>query len=386
MDGIEEFYITGFCYLALRVSWLFEKVMMTFHEKFRQYDLGEGHPFRGDRFVNARKFFKEQNLFSVSEIVLVEPQPASKEDLLRVHEKGYVDLIFRLAKESKGYDVETPVSPEILEAAMLIVGGAIECGKAVFDGKVKRAVSLGGGYHHAGRNYGGGFCIFNDIAILVEYLRAKHGAKRFLILDYDVHFGNGTSDIYYRDPSVLYISLHQDPSTIYPGTGFAWQIGEDKGEGYNVNVPLPPGTSDNTYLYALNEVFVPLAEEFKPEIIIANGGSDPHFADMLGDLSLTVKGFFSISSLIRETADQVCDGKLVLVPGSGYNPNVLPFCWYALVAGVVGLKEISVEDPYAPPKEPPQCRRTVERTIDELKRLLRKHWSCFGGFALNAIP
>ncbi|MBX5328799.1 MAG: histone deacetylase [Candidatus Bathyarchaeota archaeon] len=365
---------------------MIDKVMMTFHEKFRQYDLGEGHPFRGDRFANAMKFFENQGLFKLSEIVLVEPQPASREELLRVHDKGYVDLIFRLATENTPYDVETPVSPEILEAALLIVGGAIRCGRAVFDGEVKRAISVGGGYHHAGRNYGGGFCIFNDVAVLVEHLRANYNVKRFLILDYDVHFGNGTSDIYYHDPSVLYISLHQDPRTIYPGTGFVEQIGEYAGEGYNINVPLPPRTSDNTYLYALNEVFVPLAEEFEPEIIIANGGNDPHFADMLGDLNLTVKGFFRISQLIRETADKVCGGKVVLIPGSGYNPQVLPMCWYALVAGVVGLKEICVEDSFPLPKEPPYCIRVVERTVDELKRLLRRYWSCFGGFGLNVVP
>jgi acetoin utilization protein AcuC len=353
------------------------RVILTFHEKFRQYDLGEGHPFRGDRFANAMRFFESQGLFRFSEIVLTEPQPASKEDLLRVHDETYVHLIFRLAKERKPYDIETPVSPEILEAALLIVGGAIECGKAVFEGKVKRAISVGGGYHHAGRDYGGGFCIFNDIAILVEHLRANYNVKRFLILDYDVHFGNGTSDIYYRDPNVLYISLHQDPRTIYPGTGFVWQIGEGAGEGFNVNVPLPPGTGDSTYHYALNEIFVPLAEEFKPEIIIANGGSDPHFADMLGDLSLTVKGFFDISRVIRATADKVCSGNLVLMPGSGYNPKVLPLCWYVLVAGAVGLEEINVKDPYNPPEEPPFCRKKVENTIEELKSLLKKKWACF---------
>ncbi|MEM3696871.1 MAG: hypothetical protein QXQ94_05120 [Candidatus Bathyarchaeia archaeon] len=354
-----------------------EKVIMTFHEKFRQYDLGEGHPFRGDRFINAMRFFESQGLFSLSKIVLTQPHPASREDLLRVHDESYVDLIFRLAKEGKSYDMETPVSPEILEAALLIVGGALECGKAVFEGNAGRAISIGGGYHHAGRNYGGGFCLFNDIAVLVEYLRIKHSVKRFLILDYDVHFGNGTSDIYYRDPSVLYISLHQDPRTIYPGTGFVWQIGESEGEGYNVNVPLPPGTSDETYLYVLRETFVPLAEEFKPEIIIANGGSDSHFADMLGDLSLTVKGFFEIARLIRETAEKVCNGKLVLMPGSGYNPKVLPLCWYALIAGIIGLEEINVKDPYNPPEEPPYCRKKVENMIGELKELLKKKWTCF---------
>jgi acetoin utilization protein AcuC len=353
------------------------KTIMTFHEKFKQYDLGEGHPFRGDRFADAMKFFKNQGLFSLSQIALIAPQPASRESLLRVHDVGYVDLIFRLANENKPYDVETPVSPTILEAALLIAGGAIECGEAIFKGKAEHAISLGGGYHHAGRNYGGGFCLFNDIAILVEHLRTKYGVKRFLILDYDVHFGNGTSDIYYKDPTVLYISLHQDPRTIYPGTGFTWQIGEGAGEGYNVNVPLPPETGDSTYLHALREIFVPLAEEFKPEIIIANGGSDPHFADMLGNLSLTVNGFFNISSLIRTTADKVCDGKLVLIPGSGYNPQVLPPCWYALVAGVVGLKEINVKDPYNPPQEPPFCRKKVESTIEELRSLLKKKWACF---------
>jgi acetoin utilization protein AcuC len=349
---------------------------MTYHENYGQYDLGEGHPFRGDRFANAMKFFESQGLFGLSTIV-VAPQPASREDLLRVHAESYVDWIFRLAKESKPYDIETPVSPAILEAALLIVGGAIECGKAVCEGKAKHAISLGGGYHHAGKNHGGGFCLFNDIAVLVEHLRANYKVKRFLILDYDVHFGNGTSDIYYRDPSVLYISLHQDPRTIYPGTGFAWQIGEGEGEGYNVNVPLPPRTGDSTYLYALNEIFVPLAEEFRPEIIIANGGSDAHFADMLGDLNLTVKGFFGISQVIRATADKVCDSKLVLMPGSGYNPKVLPLCWYALVAGVVGLKEINVKDPYNPPEEPSSCRKKVEDTIDELRSLLKKKWMCF---------
>ena len=354
-----------------------EKIVMTFHEKFKQYDLGEGHPFRGDRFANVRKFFEEQGLLSLSEVVLVEPQPASKEDLLRVHEESYVDLIFRLAEENKPYDVETPVSEEILEAALLIVGGAITCGESIHEGKAKRGISLGGGYHHAGRSYGGGFCLFNDVAVLVEYLRSECDVKRFLVLDYDVHFGNGTSDIYYKDPTVLYVSLHQDPRTIYPGTGFAWQIGEGKGEGYNVNVPLPPGTGDSTYIYALNEVFVPLAEEFKPEIIIANGGSDPHFADILGNLRLTTRGFFNLSSKIRKVAEKFCDGKLILMSGSGYNPIILPLCWYALAAGVVGLEEIRIRDPYAPPKEPPSCREKVENTISELKRLLKKHWMCF---------
>ncbi|MEM0356960.1 MAG: histone deacetylase [Candidatus Bathyarchaeia archaeon] len=354
-----------------------EKVVITFHEKFRQYDLGEGHPYRGDRFINAINFFREQSLLGLPNLTVVEPKPASKEDLLRVHDEGYVNLIFRLASESKPYDIETPVSPQILEAALLIVGGALECGRAIYSGQAKRGVSLGGGFHHAGKGYGGGFCLFNDIAVLIEYLRAEKGVKKFLVLDYDVHAGNGTSDIYYRDPTVLFISVHQDPRTLYPGTGFTWQVGEGEGKGYNVNLPLPPGTGDASYIYAVKEVFVPLAEEFRPEIIIANGGSDPHFADALGDLSLTAKGFFTLSSLIRETANKVCGGRLVMLVGSGYNPKVLPLCWYALVAGAVGLQDFNLKEPYPPPVEPPFVRKKVESIIEELKNLLKERWTCF---------
>lgn len=338
-----------------------DNVIMTFHEKFKQYDLGEGHPFRGDRFENAMEFFESQGLLSLPQLMIVKPEQASSEDLLRVHDRQYVNLISRLAEENRPYDIDTPVTQKILEAALLVAGGTVAGGKAIFEGKAKRSISLGGGYHHAGRNYGGGFCLFNDIAILIEFLRTTFTLKRFLVLDYDVHFGNGTSDIYYRDSSVLYVSLHQDPSTIYPGTGFVWQTGEGEGEGYNVNVPLPPRTGDATYLYALNEVFVPMAEEFKPDIIIANGGSDSHFADMLGNLGLTVKGFFELSQLTRKTAEKLCDGRLVLIPGSGYNPKVLPACWYALVAGAVGLEKVRAEDPYPHQKSLLDAARPLRR-------------------------
>jgi len=348
-----------------------------YNEKYAKYDLGPGHPFRGDRFINAMRLFKEQGIFRLPNVISLSPQPITKQELLKVHDESYVDLIFRLGEKSRPYDIETPVSPEILEAVLLIIGGAIESGKAIFEGKVNRAVAIGCGYHHAGRNNGGGFCLFNDIAVLTEFLREKYGLQRIMILDYDVHFGNGTSDIYYSDPNVLFISLHQDPRTLYPGTGFVNQIGKGAGEGYNVNVPLPPGTGDETYLYALKETFVPLAEEFGPEIILANGGSDPHFADLLGNLGLTVQGFFKLSRTIVDVAKKVCQGKVVLMPGSGYNPTVLPLCWYALTAGVIGLEAINVSDPYTPPVEHKGVRLTVENTLADLKQNLRPYWKCF---------
>jgi acetoin utilization protein AcuC len=350
---------------------------IAFHEKYQQYDFGPGHPFRGDRFGNALKLFEEQGLLKLPNVQLLKPDIVKLKDLVRVHDKSYVDLIFDFAEKGRAYDFDTPLSAGILEGALYIMGGALRIGDAIHAGEVERGVCLGGGLHHAGENFGGGFCIFNDVAILARYLQQEKGFRRVLILDYDVHAGNGTSDIFYADPSVLFISVHQDPKTLFPGTGFVGQIGRGEGEGFNVNVPLPPGTGNETYFYALRETFVPLAKEFKPDIILANGGSDPHFADILGSLSLTVNGFFNLSKLIAEAADETCGGKAALLIGSGYNPVVLPACWYALTAGLAGAKKIYVTDPSTPPTEPPWCRERVEATLKELRQVLSKYWASF---------
>lgn len=352
-------------------------VGISFHEKFQQYDFGSGHPFRGDRFNNALNLFKEQGLMNMPNVTILEPEIARLEDLLRAHNKSYIDLIFDFAEKSRPYDFDTPLSPSILEGALYIVGGALKAGESIYEDKIDRGVSLGGGLHHAGEDFGGGFCLFNDVAVLAKYFQEKQDVKRVLILDYDVHAGNGTSEIFYADPSVLYISFHQDPKTLYPSTGFVHQIGRDEGEGFNVNVPLPAGTDDAAYFFALREIFVPLAKEFQPEIIIANGGSDPHFADILGGLSITIDGFFNLSKLIVKIAEETCEGRVVFLVGSGYNPSVLPSCWYALIAGVVGLDAIQVTDPSDPPIVPPWCHQRVEKTVKELKHILKKYWQCF---------
>jgi len=355
------------------------KVCITYHDKFRQYDLGVNHPFRGDRFIKAKDFFDKKGLSQSPNVVFLEPKSATCEDLLTVHAEEYVNLISRLAELGKPYDIDTPVSRSILEALMFIIGGVTEAGTAVVQNSARRGVALGGGFHHAGKDYGGGFCLFNDIAILVENLRERHQIKRVLILDYDVHFGNGTSDIYYSDPSVLFISIHQDPMTIYPGRGFIDELGEGEGKGYNINIPLPMRTGEQSYLHALKEIFPPLAEEFRPDIIVANGGSDAHFSDHLGSLGLTAKGFFEISRTIGETAEKICDGRVLLLIGSGYNSMVLPYCWYALAAGIAdpGGRKEDIEDYYPAPQDPWRNQQSVERILKDLKRVLNKYWGSF---------
>jgi len=358
---------------------IFLRVCITYHEKFKQYDLGVNHPFRGDRFVKAKEFFDNKSLSKSPNVFFIEPKAATEEDLLEAHSKSYVEHIFKLAKLGRRYDVDTPVSKRILEGAMFIIGGVLEAGRRIIEGKVDRGIALGGGFHHAGIDYGGGFCLFNDIAILINKLRKEHQVRRVLILDYDVHFGNGTSDIYYSDGDVLFISLHQDPRTIYPGRGFIHEIGLGEGEGLNINIPLPMRTGEKSYLYALKEIFPPLAREFKPEIIIANGGSDAHFADHLGSLGLTTKGFFEISRILGSVSEEVCDGRVILLVGSGYNIKVLPYCWYALSLGLIAPDSPpeKIEDFFPPPSDPWQNLEKVKRIVDSLKDMLSRYWSCF---------
>jgi len=355
------------------------KICITYHEKFKQYDLGVNHPFRGDRFIEAKELFDEKSLPSKPNVFFIKPKAATKEDLLRVHSERYVEHIFKLAEIGGSYGIDTPVSKRILEGALFIIGGVLEAGRHVITGKADRGVALGGGFHHAGIDYGGGFCLFNDIAILINELREEHDVRRVLVLDYDVHFGNGTSDIYYSDENVLFISIHQDPRTIYPGKGFIHEVGSGKGEGLNINIPLPMRTGEKSYLYALNEIFPPLAREFKPDIIIANGGSDAHFADHLGSLGLTAKGFFEISRIISSVSEKVCNGKVILLVGSGYNTKVLPYCWYALILGLIDSNSVpeEIEDFFPPPPHPWQNLEKVKRIVDSLKNMLSKYWSCF---------
>ena len=174
----------------------------------------------------------------------------------------------------------------------------------------------------------------------------------------------------------MFIDLHQDPRTLYPGTGFAYEIGEGKGRGFTVNVPLPPGTSDKSYEYALDEIFAPLAEEFRPQIIIRSGGSDPHFADELTDLGLTLEGFTMIGRKVKEVAERVCQGRRVDLLGSGYNQTVLPYGWLALVAGAAGL-DLDLKEPFLFSMRKDSGLKETQQVVEEVKGNLKSYWPCF---------
>jgi acetoin utilization protein AcuC len=264
------------------------------------------------------------------------------------------------------------------EAARLIVGAGLLAGELVAKDAYKVAISVGGGMHHARPSRGAGFCIYNDVAICVRSLMEKFAIEKILILDTDGHAGDGTCEIFYDDPRILFISLHEDPVYQYPGTGFPHQIGEGKGKGLSVNIPLPSRTAIGPYLYALEEIFVPLAHEFSPDLILRNGGSDPHFADQLIKLGITVEGFQQIGKKVREVAESVCGGRIVDMVGSGYNATVLPYAWLALVSGVSGV-EVKLKEPIPPPPwlDNNLGMEEVKRVVREVKRYLSPFWDSF---------
>lgn len=212
------------------------------------------HPENQGRLDAIVSSLKNERLWDKLDVII--PEAAKKEDILRVHKEEHVEYIKKFCKRGGGYiDYDTFVAPQSYEIAKLAAGGAIQAAEiALIERDNAYSIARPPG-HHATIDKSR-FCIFNNLAIALEYLRDKKGVKKFLILDIDVHFGNGTSDIFINDPDVLYISIHQNPRTIYPGRDFIEEIGVGKGEGYNINIPMAPGSGTGDYIYMLEEVLV----------------------------------------------------------------------------------------------------------------------------------
>ena len=199
--------------------------------------------------------------------------------------------------------------------------------------------------HHAERDEGRGFCVFANIAIAVEHMRAVHGVEKIAIVDWDVHHGNGTEHAFYEDPGVLTISLHQDG--LYPAeSGLVGDTGKGEGEGFCVNVPLPPGSGNGAYVAALERVVVPAIEGFNPDLIIIASGLDASMMDPLAMQMVTSEGYREMTDVMTALADRVCEGKLVAIHEGGYSSSYVPFCGAAVIEGLLGLGDKVVEDPF----------------------------------------
>lgn len=238
-----------------------------------------------------------------------------------VHPDPYLNQLRLICEDRTIIDEgETHLNPGSYDHALLAAGAAIAGCDAVMSGTVQRAfVAIRPPGHHAEPDRAMGFCLLNNVAIAARYLQYKHNLKRIVIIDFDVHHGNGTQSIFYDDPSVLFISLHQEPRSSYPGTGFGWEMGRDDGKGHTLNLPFLPGTRDEEYIGIIKDRVVPEIESFMPEFILLSSGFDAHTDDELGDLKLTENAYEAIVELIAASADRVCQGRLISILEGGYN-------------------------------------------------------------------
>ena len=338
---------------------------IVYHEDYNKYDLGMDHPLIGDKPNKTMTFFEEKGI--MNDVELFTPNKATEEDLLKVHSKDYISRVKDLSRIGGMLAFDTPAPVGIYEYARLVTGGTMLAGRELFEG-FNCMVNPLAGFHHASRNFSSGFCFFNDIAVVIEYLRKNYKLQRFLIVDLDVHHANGTQEIYYADPTVLNVSFHQDGRTLYPGTGSINKIGRGGGEGYTVNLPLPPETGSKSYLNAFNEIIPPLSQQLKPEIIIYQCGVDSHHSDPLADLCLTYQTYYHLAEKIVELSNNTCK-KLLVLFGGGYNSSASIKSYYNIMCGLLGRKDIIMEEDISDKKA-----EDVEQLVFELKKLLAPHW------------
>lgn len=302
-----------------------------FQHKSRGY-----HPERPERLAAARRGVDKIEAEG-ARVVALPPRDASHAELLRVHAARYLDELGRLQGHYAALDADTYLAPISMDAAFRAAGGAIALVEALIaagDDEARQGVALlrppG---HHAMRDHGMGFCLLNNVAVAAA--AAIHGGLgRVAIVDWDVHHGNGTQDIFWSDGRVLFISLHESP--LYPGTGAAREVGEGAGRGLTVNVPLPAAAGDATYRLAFDEVVLPALRGFRPELVLVSAGFDAHARDPLASMQLTEIGYGWMGSALRAIADESAGGRLGVVLEGGYDLSALEESLTASLRGALG--------------------------------------------------
>jgi acetoin utilization deacetylase AcuC-like enzyme len=301
------------------------------------------------------------------------PRYARLEDALRSHSAGFVELLESSSADAPVWlDTDTRVSPESFQSCLLATGAVLSAVDAVVMEAYHRPDSLftltrppG---HHTGIDRAMGFCLLNHVSIAARYAQARYGIERVAILDWDVHHGNGTQEIHYADPSVLFISLHQWP--LYPGTGWLDEVGEGEGRGHTINIPLPTGSGDREYLETLDRVALPILQEFRPQLLLVSAGQDAHASDPLSGQLVSARGFRAMASRSQQLARELGVG-LVLVHEGGYNVSTLPALDRSILAGLGGF-DIVQEDIFVP--DDAVRPASFDRLLDEVLRLHRRYW------------
>lgn len=318
-------------------------IYLYYTDQFMGYNFGPEHPLKPVRLMLTYKLIEECGMFD-GLTCHVKPSLACEADLQRVHTPEYIesvraeepDLAFGLGSD------DTPVFKGIYDASRLLAGGSIDAARRIISEDCK-AFNIGGGLHHAMPTQASGFCVFNDPALAISVLKERF--SRILYIDIDGHHGDGVQQIFYEDPDVLTISIHESGRYIFPGTGFVDEIGAGPGLGYSVNIPMPMYAGNDEYHTAFEEIVPPLFEWFKPEVVVAQLGVDAHYLDPLTSLNLTLTGYSYLVKRIVKLADKYANGRLLALGGGGYNLEVVPIAW----AGVMHIMRDEPLPEYLPP-------------------------------------
>jgi acetoin utilization protein AcuC len=300
----------------------------------RIYDLGPQHPFRPERVLFTWDLIRACGLLEIPSVEVLPGRPATEEELLLVHTPEFVDATRRAGHGEDGpwgrYGYgpgDNPVFPNMHEAGALVVGATIAAAEAVLDGRVAHAFNAAGGLHHAMPSRASGFCVYDDPAAVIAWMLGR-GVERVAYVDVDVHHGDGPQAIFYEDPRVLTVSIHESGEYLFPGTGFVDERGAGDAEGTKVNVPLHPGTGDDAWLEAFREVVPPLVRRWAPDVLVTQLGCDTHATDPLAHLRLTTAAYREAAKLLHELAHEAAGGRWVATGGGGYQwARVVPRAW-----------------------------------------------------------
>lgn len=312
-------------------------------ESLLQYRFSAAHPMAPVRLDLTYRLSEAFGLFDRPGVRFIRPEVASDELLATVHDPEYIRAVRAVSSGALPDDLDrglgsedNPVFPHIHEASARILGGSVAAAQAVWAGEIRRAVNFAGGLHHAGRGRASGFCIYNDCAAAIQRL-LDLGAERVAYVDLDAHHGDGVESIFWDDPRVLTISVHETGISLFPGSGFANDAGGPQALGSAVNVALPPGTGDAAYLRAVHAVVPQLLGAFGPEVLVTQHGCDGHADDPLTNLRMSVEGQRQLALDAADWARDYAGDRWLATGGGGYSPfSVVPRTWTHLVAAVTG--------------------------------------------------
>jgi len=311
-----------------------------YSDRLLSYNMGPHHPMQPRRLKMTRDLLQCYGLFE-SALELVEPQAALVEDVAEVHSRGFIDMIGQLdagrpvaGMQRYGFGGgDNPIFEGIYRSSMLYTGASAQSAQAILDGEgtCRVAFNIAGGLHHAHYDRAAGFCVLNDCAVALRRLRKKYA--RVAYVDIDVHHGDGVQELFYADPTVLTVSLHESGRTLFPGTGFTDEIGIAEGEGYSVNLPFAPYTTDEIWLDAWRASALPILRKFDPEAIVLQMGTDAHELDPLAHVNLSAQGWLEAVKDVRGLGKPI-----VAIGGGGYNMTTVPRMWTLAIATLAGVE------------------------------------------------